>query len=167
MVMNEPEGLNSHDDPVVIDNGPFRLDVRGKKTAPPQTREPGEVARRAFTFFSQLVLTVIQGNDFEPPTVLRLTRTDHIVFHLAKGSDTKKVTLKWEKGDNSNLPYANVLVIASEIDLEPDEKGRLKARDGGFKVTSIEQDGGSPWPRSGSGGTLMAILVPETEPSHH
>jgi hypothetical protein len=158
---------SSHDDPVVIDNGPFRLDLRGAKKSARGKRADGEVAHREFTFFSQLIVTVIKGNDFDPPEVIRLTRTPPLVFHLAKGGTRGKVTFKWKQSGDPNEPYGNALVVDSDVELASDGKGRLKARNGDLQVVKIQQGGKDIWTRSGLDGTLLMVLIPETEPRHH
>jgi hypothetical protein len=164
MTTTDKRPFNSHDDPVVVDNGPFRLDLRGKKKSADQS----STISREFTFFSQLLVATIKSDDLpEPPELLRLRRTVSLEFHLKDNSANAKVTLEWKKGGNDDEPYENTLIVkTSDIELEPDGKGRLKAKSNhkDLRVVSIAQGGTTIWTRPQGNSMFLSALIPESEP---
>ena len=165
MATHDKRPLNSHDDPVMVDNGPLRLDLRGKTKAAEQVPSAGAAFTREFTFFSQLLIATIKNDDLQgPPAIVRLGRTTDIVFTLKHGAATATVTMRWKKGQPDE-PYENTLIVEpSGIDLEDDGEGRFKAKSThkDFRIVKIAQGTNTLWERQGD-RMFFSVLIPETE----
>jgi hypothetical protein len=82
-------GFTSHDEPIVVDNRPVRVDLSRKK-------RPTSIGRewtRQFTHFHQLVAMVVENDEAVPlAEVYKLHNEAPLVLHLDDGTNTDTLT---------------------------------------------------------------------------
>jgi hypothetical protein len=163
-------GLNEHDEPIVVDNFPVRVDF-GQAVTHPTTPGPGPSWKRDFTSAFHQVIAIVQDEaGTRVRHAVRPVRADEITFDLVRESDPgEKVTLTFRLVGGVTGQTSVVMTPANEtFVIENNQKGRLKPEKlGDLRLTKVTSPGMTPINlKPGSAFmkkvTVVIVGIPET-----